>query len=117
MSFQLLLDEMTAASLADYCEKLGHDTERVATEPRLGTGSDDSEIVAYAAAERRLLVTCDDDFLTHDDALDRIGVLFQPNDQMSSFRVANAVDAVADHVDQTTVVDADRPFHLSEDWL
>jgi hypothetical protein len=108
---------MTEAGLADYCEKLGHDTTRVVTEPDLGAGTDDSEIVAHALTEDRLLVTCDDDFLSNHNALDRIGVLFQPNDRMASFRVANTIDAVAEHVDQATIVDADCPFHLTDDWL
>ena len=46
MGFSLLLDEMTEASLAEYCRKLGHDVERVVTVSELGSGSDDGEIVA-----------------------------------------------------------------------
>lgn len=75
MSFSLLLDEMTEAALAEYCDKLGHDVERVVDVPDLGAGSDDTEIVAYTEREHRLLVTYDDDFLGAHDALDRIGVL------------------------------------------
>ncbi|MEF8777264.1 MAG: DUF5615 family PIN-like protein [Haloarculaceae archaeon] len=65
MAFSLLLDEMTEVRLAEYCRKLGHDTERVVTVASLGPGSDDSVIVDYAERENRLLVTYDDDFLTN----------------------------------------------------
>ena len=86
MGFSLLLDEMTEASLAEYCRTLGHDVERVVTVSELGSGSDDDEIVAYAEREGRILVTYDDDFLAGHDALDRIGVLFQANDRTARSR-------------------------------
>ena len=116
MGFRLLLDEMTEAALADYCHNLGHDVERVITVPPLGPGSDDGDIVTYAERERRLLVTYDDDFLTH-EALDRIGVLFQPDDRTPPFETANVIDAVVDHVEQRQIVDSDEPFHLTTAWL
>lgn len=108
---------MTEASLADYCRKLGHDVERVVNVVELGAGSDDSDIVAYAERESRIVVTYDDDFLTGHDALGRTGVLFQPDDRTPPFETANIINAVADHVDQETVVEHDEPFHLTSDWL
>ena len=48
MAYQLLCDEMTEASLAEYCRKLGHDAERVVATAELGPGSDDTEIISYA---------------------------------------------------------------------
>ena len=116
MGFSLLLDEMTEASLAEYCRKLGHDVERVVTVSELGSGSDD-EIVADAEREGRILVTFDDDFLAGHDALDRIGVLFQANDRTAPFETANIVDSIADHVDQRQVVESTTPFHLTTAWL
>lgn len=117
MGFRLLFDEMTEAALADYCRNLGHDVERVVTATTLGAGTPDHEIVAYAERENRLVVTYDDDFLTNHDAIDRIGVLFQPDNRTPPFRTANTIDAVAGYVDQETVVEGDEPFHLTADWL
>ena len=117
MGFSLLLDEMTEASLAEYCRTLGHDVERVVTVSELGSGSDDGEIVAYAEREGRILVTYDDDFLAGHDALDRIGVLFQANDRTAPFETANIVDSIAGHVDHRQVVESETPFHLTTAWL
>ena len=117
MGFSPLLDEMTEASLAEYCRTLGHDVERVVTVSELGSGSDDDEIVAYAEREGRILVTYDDDFLADHDALDRIGVLFQANDRTAPFETANIVDSIAGHVDQRQVVESATPFHLTTAWL
>lgn len=117
MGFRLLFDEMTEAALADYCRKLGHNVERVVTAAQLGAGTPDHEIVAYAERENRLVVTYDDDFLANHDTLDRIGVLFQPEDRTPPFETANRIDAVAEHVDQATIADTDKPFHLTADWV
>jgi hypothetical protein len=117
MGFSLLLDEMTEASLADYCRKLGHNVERVVEVSSLGSGSDDVKIFAYAEREGRILVTSDDDFLAGHDAPVRIGVFFQPNDRTPPFETANIIDAIADHVDQRQVTESERPFHLSTAWL
>ena len=117
MAYRLLLDEMTEASLADYCRKLGHDTERVVSVPELGAGSDDGDIVAYAERENRLLVTYDDDFLTDHDALDRVGVLFQADDRTPPFETANIIDAVASHAEQHEVAARSEAFHLTAGWL
>ena len=117
MGFSLLLDEMTEASLTEYCRTLGHDVERVVTVSELGSGSDDDEIVAYAEREGRILVTYDDDFLAGHDALDRIGVLFQANDRTAPFETANIVDSIAGHVDHRQVVESETPFHLTTAWL
>ena len=117
MGFSLLLDEMTEASLAQYCRKLGHDVERVVEVSGLGSGTDASEIIAYAEREGRILVTYDDDFLAGQDALDRVGVLFQADDRMPPFETANCIDAIAVHVDQAQVVESESPFHLTTGWL
>lgn len=117
MTFRLLLDEMTEARLADYCEKLGHDVERVVDVPELGPGSDDGDVVAYAERDDRILVTYDADFLVDHEALDRIGVLYQADDRTPPFETANLVDAVATHVEQRQVVERDGPFHLTTNWL
>ena len=112
-----MFDEMTEATLADYCRKLGHDVERVVTAAELGAGTPDHDTVAYAERENRLVVTYDDDFLAHHDALGRLGVLFQPDDRTPPFETANRIDAVAEYVDQTTIVHSDEPFHLTNGWV
>ena len=117
MTFRLLLDEMTEASLAGYCRKLDHDVERDVTVSELGPGTEDRDIVAYAVRTDRLLVTYDDDFLRDHDALSRIGVLFQHNDRTSPFETANIIDGVADNVDQKQVLAHDEPFYLTSNWL
>lgn len=117
MAFRLLLDEMTEGSLADYCEKLGHDVDRVVDVPELGSGADNADVVAYARRADRLLVTYDDDFLAEYDALDRIGVLFQAADRTSPFETANVIDAVSEHLEQPAVVESDEPVHLTANWL
>ncbi len=117
MTFRLLLDEMTEASLADYLEKLGHDVERVVEVSDLGGGSDDDEIVRYAEREDRLLVTYDDDFLVDQEALSKVGVLYQPDDRTAPFETANIIDAVDGYVDQQQIVEHDGAFHLTENWL
>jgi hypothetical protein len=117
MPLALLLDEMTETGLAEYCRKLDHDVERVVDIPELGPGSGDDAVVAYAEREDRVLVTYDDDFLSKHEALDRIGVLFQPDDRTPPFETANVVDAVADHVDQQAIVEHDEAFHLTTNWL
>ena len=117
MSLRLLLDEMTEAALADYCRRLDHSVERVVELRELGPGSDDAEIVDYAERENRLLVTYDDDFLVHHDALSRIGVLFGEDDRLPPFETANIIDSIEDHVDEQDVVEHDGAFHLTTDWL
>jgi len=117
MAFSLLLDEMTEAALNEYCVKLGHDVERVVTVSELGPGTGDAEIVAYAERNGRLLVTYDDEVLGTHDALDRIGVLFQPSDRTPPFETANIVDAVDDYINQQQIVEAGRPVHLTTAWL
>lgn len=116
MTYRLLCDEMTEASLAEYCRKLGHDAQRVVALEELGPGSDDGTIITYAERENRILVTYDDDFLDH-DALERVGVLFQPDDRTPPFETANVIDAVSSHVDQQAIISHDEAFHLTTNWL
>ena len=115
--FRLLLDEMTEARLAEYCDTVGHDVVRVVNVPELGPGSDDADIVAYAERENRLVVTSDDDFLTDHESLNRIGVLFQADDSIPPFEMASIIDAISEHVEQQQVAERDEPFHLTTDWV
>ena len=115
--FRLLLDEMTEARLAEYCDTVGHDVVRVVDVPELGPGSDDADIVDHAERKNRLVVTTDDDFLTDHDSLDRIGVLFQADDSIPPFETANIIDTISEHVEQQQVAERDEPFHLTTDWV
>lgn len=117
MSFRLLLDEMTEAALAEYLSKMGHDVERVVDVSELGPGTDDGDVIEYVEREDRLLVTYDDDFLSEHDAVERVGVLFQPNERTSVFDTANIVNQIAKHVDQNAVTVHDDAYHLTERWL
>lgn len=65
MTLRLLLDEDTERALAPKLTEDGHDVERVATVDALGTGSDDREVCEYALETDRIVVSHDDDFLTH----------------------------------------------------
>lgn len=51
------------------------------------------------------------------DALDRVGVLFQPDDRTPPFETANIIDALATYVDQHQIVSRTDPFHLTYHWL
>lgn len=117
MSFRLLLDEMTEGTLAAYLSKMGHDVERVVEQPDLGPGTDDGAVVDYAERNERLLVTADDDYLTEHDALDRIGILFQPNARLSAFDTANVVNEIDKLVDQEAIVEYDEAYHVTDQWL
>ena len=94
---------MTEGRLAEYLAKMGHDVERVVDCPALGPGTDDGDVVAYAEREERLLVTADDDFL--------------PDNRMSAFDTANALNEVATQVDQAAIVAHNEPYHLTGRWL
>ena len=82
MAFSIICDEHTARQVAVYLEKEGHDVERAVEV--LGTGTDDSKIVAHALETDRLVLTNDTDFLTEYDASDHAGILFQPDDILSA---------------------------------
>jgi hypothetical protein len=51
--FRLVLDEMTEARLAEYCDTVGHDVVRVVEVPELGPGNDDVDIVDYGNTRRK----------------------------------------------------------------
>ncbi len=117
MVFRLLLDEMTEASLSEYCGELGHDVERVVEEPELGRGTSDTVVAEYAENQGRLLVTYDSDFLTDTAAQRKIGVLYQPDDRTPPFETAKVIDAVEEHLEQRQVVDNSGAIHLTSRWL
>lgn len=64
MSLRLLTDENVEPQTRTYLEKLGHDVEHVVDVDDLGESSSDAEIVAYAKATDRVILTQDNDFFT-----------------------------------------------------
>ena len=112
MGYRLLADENVAQATITYLEQLGHDVEWIRDSPELGLGIDDETIVQYAAAENRLVLTQDDDFL--ELAADGMaGVLFQPDETLSPRAVGDIVDELATHIDQSDVA----VEYISQNWL
>jgi hypothetical protein len=92
-----------------YLEKRNHDAEMVVEvlEPQ----ATDDAVQQYAARTNRLVLTSDQDFLARD-----YPTLFQEDDKMSAFEVAEIVDAIADAMSQSQLMDAGGA-KLVEDWL
>jgi predicted nuclease of predicted toxin-antitoxin system len=109
-----LLDEDTERALAPKLTEVGHDVERVATVDALGTGSDDREVCEYALETDRIVVSHDDDFLTHPvDA--HAGVFYVPNQRLSAHQVASIVQSVVDAYGSQDRIDP--VVFLTENWL
>ena len=92
-----------------YLEDRSHDAEMVVEvlEPQ----ATDDAVQQYAARTNRLVLTSDQDFLARD-----YPTLFQEDDKMSAFEVAEIVDAIADAMSQSQLMDAGGA-KLVEDWL
>lgn len=112
MAFSIICDEHTARQVAVYLEKEGHDVERAVEV--LGTGTDDTKIVARALETDRLVLTTDTDFLTEYDAGDHAGILFPPDDKTSPYTVAMIVTEIATQLDQDAI---DGVLYVTDDWL
>lgn len=108
-SYRLLLDENVERKTMRYLEDRGHDAELVVEvlEPQ----ATDDEVQQYAARTNRLVLTSDQDFLARG-----YPTLFQEDDKMSAFEVAEIVDAVAEAMSQSQLMDAGGT-KLVEDWL
>ena len=92
-----------------YLEDRSHDAKMVVEvlEPQ----ATDDAVQQYAARTNRLVLTSDQDFLARD-----YPTLFQEDDKMSAFEVAEIVDAIADAMSQSQLMDAGGA-KLAEDWL
>ena len=92
-----------------YLEKRGHDAEMVVdvVEPQ----ATDEEVQQYAEETNRLVLTSDQDFLARD-----YPTLFQEDDKMSAFEVAETVDAVAETMSQSQLMQSGGT-KLVEDWI
>ena len=108
-SYRLLLDENVERKTMRYLENRGHDAELVVEvlEPQ----ATDDAVQQHAARTNRLVLTSDQDFLARD-----YPTLFQEDDKMSAFEVAEIVDAIADAMSQSQLMDAGGA-KLVEDWL
>jgi predicted nuclease of predicted toxin-antitoxin system len=108
-SYRLLLDENVERRAMRYLEKRSHDAEMVVdvVEPQ----ATDDEVQQYAEETNRLVLTSDQDFLARG-----YPILFQENDKMSAFEVAETVDAVAGTMSQSQLMQSGGT-KLVEDWL
>ena len=92
-----------------YLEDRSHDAEMVVEvlEPQ----ATDDAVQQYAARTNRLVLTSDQDFLARG-----YPTLVQEDDKISAFEVAEIVDAIADAMSQSQLMDAGGA-KLVEDWL
>ena len=108
-SYRLLLDENVERRAMGYLENRSHDAEMVVDvlEPR----ATDDEVQQYAEETNRLVLTSDRDFFTRD-----YPTLFQEDNEMSAFEVAEIVDAVAEAMSQSQLMQSGGT-KLVEGWL
>lgn len=114
MAFRLLLDENLEHELRHRLESLGHDVEHVDEARELGKGAEDETIVRYAADTDRILCTHDDDFVTGPVPTDSSGIVFLPDQTMSSREIATALDAVAATYPQSAIEGVET---VGREWL
>jgi len=108
-SYRILADENQERQAARYLHKRGHDVELVVDV--LGPGTDDEAIARYAREDDRIVLTADTDFFSENCPL-----LFQVDDRMSAFRIAEVVDAIAVRFTQEQV-DRLGPIKVVDDWV
>ena len=92
-----------------YLEKRGHDAKMVIDV--LESQATDDEVQQYAEETNRLVLTSDQDFLARG-----YPTLFQEDDKMSAFKIAEIVDAVAEAMSQSQLMQSDGT-KLVEGWL
>ena len=113
MKLRLLLDENIETDLARKLAREGHDTERVVEIEALGPGTPDGEIRRYARRTDRIIVTYDDHFADPHD--DHAGVLYCPNQHLSTFELFRIITAITDAY--TDREELPRVVFLSTNWL
>jgi uncharacterized protein with PIN domain len=107
MEFRILADENVERQAARYLEKRGHDVEMDVDV--LAPGVDDSEAVARATGENRIVLTSDSDFLSKD-----LTTLYVPDDELDAFPLAEIIDTIAGHMDQDTLP---SNTYVTRSWL
>lgn len=113
MGYRILADENVERATVTYLRKLGHDVEWVRDVSELGVGSEDIEIVEYAVADDRLILTQDDDFFTTLEIDETVGVLFQKDQTLSARTVGDIVQTLSEYLDQEEII---LEF-VSRNWL
>jgi len=113
MGYRILADENVERATVTYLRKLDHDVEWVRDVQERGVGSEDGEIVTYAVANDRLILTQDDDFFTTLEVEETAGVLFQRDQTLSARTVGEIVQTLSEYLDQENIV---LEF-VSRNWL
>ncbi|WP_135828717.1 DUF5615 family PIN-like protein [Halorussus halobius] len=106
---KLLADENIKTSITNLLAQEGHPVVRVQD---VELGIEDGKIVDYCRAERRVLLTNDDDFFDFDS---HPGVLFLAHQTTPARDVANAVR----HIERqfSTEELADAVLHVPDGWV
>lgn len=104
MGYRILADENVQRQVCRLLCERGHDVEMVVDV--LEPGVDDEVVLRYAHVTERVVLTADTDFIATSRP-----TLFQPNDRLPAFQVAEIVDEISSQIDQSelpnevTVVD------------
>jgi predicted nuclease of predicted toxin-antitoxin system len=115
MALRFLLDEDTKAEIATHLSKSGHDVERVVETDQLGLGSSHSDVMEYAHATNRIIITHDDDYVDPSLRTEHRGVFYCPNQRLSPFDIYRIIVSVIDtYPDQSEFPPV---VYLTEDWL
>jgi len=106
---RLLCDENIKASVTDLLGQEGHDVVRV-QDVELGIGDD--EVIEFCRAERRVLLTNDDDFFDFDS---HPGILFLTHQTTPARDVVNAIRHVERQLSAAEL--ADVVLHVPDGWI
>lgn len=112
---RFLLDEDAKKAVVPLLSKTGHDVERVVDVESLGPGSDDVEVMEYATATNRIIVTHDDDFVDPDVENQHEGVFFFPSQRHSPYEMFQIVEAAAGAYPDRDAMSS--VLYLTSDWL
>lgn len=108
---RILADEEMESLTVHRLRNYGHDVVHVARRDDL-RGSPDARVGEIAAEEDRVVLTHDDDFLRLSDKHN--GILFVPSSNMSSEKVADAVNEISKRVSQDEI---DAVVYVTQGWL
>jgi predicted nuclease of predicted toxin-antitoxin system len=108
---RILADEEMESLTVHRLRNYGHDVVHVARRDDL-RGSSDSRVSEVASDKDRLVLTHDNDFLQLSD--EHNGILFVPNSNMPSEKVADAVNEISKRVSQDEI---DSVVYVTEGWL
>jgi len=109
-----LLGENVEHGLYYRLRDAGDDVELLDDVPDLGNGTSDEAIVTYAMEAGRLLPTYDDDFVVQAGTNGRLGVLYVPDESLSTATVAGIVGEVSSYCHQTEIAGI---VYAGPEWL